>query len=152
MARLLHTVKGVAATLGAADLATEAARSESQLVANRESADVGQAIASICAAILASASGLQALLQALQQDLQAGADADTADRAVDPRTLQQGLRDLAELLRQSDMAAVDAMAGLQGPVAGALNARFQALNELIAALDFELALRHCENLIEVLEP
>ena len=152
LARLLHTVKGVAATLGAADLAAEAARGERQLVATRTSADAAQAIASACTAIRASAAGLQALLQALQQDLQARAAANTADRPFDPKALQQDLRHLAELLRQSDMAAVDAMAGLPRPAAGALNARFQALNELIAALDFEPALRHCETLIEVLEP
>ena len=155
MARLLHTVKGVAATLGASGLAAEAARGEQQLVAHSAPADAGQALASVCAAIEASAPGLRVVLLALQQTLRTDPLAPTAASAgVDPAdhaALRQSLRHLAELLRHSDMDAIEAMASLQRQFAGALGARLQALDESIAGLEFEPALRHCDQLIEVLD-
>jgi HPt (histidine-containing phosphotransfer) domain-containing protein len=155
MARLLHTVKGVAATLGASGLAAEAARGEKQLAAPSAPADAGQALASVCAAIEASAPGLRVVLLALQQTLRTDPLAPTAASAgVDPAdhaALRQSLRHLAELLRHSDMDAIEAMASLQRQFAGALGARLQALDESIAGLEFEPALRHCDQLIEVLD-
>jgi len=156
MARLMHTVKGVAATLGAVALAAEAANCEKALQGYGTPVDADPVLADLCAAACASAvdaiaaakPGLSALLQALQQ----GAIGSAAAHAnVDPADLLLGLRRLAGLLRESDMAALEAMADLPRPFAAGLSARLQALDASIAGLDFEPALSQCGELIQELE-
>jgi CheY-like chemotaxis protein len=148
-ARLLHTLKGVAATLGADSLAAEAARCEKQLHPGCTPADARQAVVRACAAIEAAALPLHALLQALRPA--EPVPPASAGTAIDHNALRLGLRQLAELLRNSDMAALQALAGLQAEVPGALGERFQALGAAINGLDFDPALRHCTHLLEALE-
>jgi len=148
-ARLLHTVKGVAATLGADSLAAEAAHCEKQLHPGCTPADARQTVVRACAAIEAAALPLHALLQALRPA--EPVPPASAGTAIDHSALRLGLRQLAELLRNSDMAALQALAGLQAEVPGALGERFQALGEAINGLDFDPALRHCTHLLEALE-
>ena len=158
-ARLLHTVKGVAATLGATDLAAAAGQAEKALAAataapgarEEEAATATAAAAAGAAAALQQARpAFMALCQALQPDAEAPDPGPGA--GFDPAALRQGLAQLAELLRNSDMGAMDAVAGLPRPAAGPLDKRFRALDDAIAGLDFEPALRHCDELIETLAP
>ncbi len=149
VARALHTLKGVAATLGVDDLASLAAQGEKQLAGDCSAALIRQVAAQACSAIGAAGPPLDALLQALQPGL-----AGTPTRAATPAdrpALQQGLRQLAELLRNADMAAVDLLASLQRQFAGTLDERFRALDEAVAGLDFDPALGHCTHLLADLE-
>ena len=149
-ARALHTVKGVAATLGADAMAAAAAQGERQLAAPQAAAELGPVVDRACAAIDAAVPTLAALLQALRP-----ADADpTTAAATDPadrQALQLGLRHLAELLRNADMGALDAMSDLQGRFSGTLTPRFLALDEAVAGLDFDPALAHCTKLLAALD-
>ena len=148
-ARALHTLKGVAATLGADALAAVAAQAERQLADDADA--VGPVLDQACAAIDAAAPALAALLQALRP---ADADAPAAAAAAHPadrEALQQGLRQLAELLRNADMAALSAMSNLQGRFSGTLNPHFVALDEAVAGLDFDPALAHCTQLLAALD-
>ena len=149
-ARALHTVKGVAATLGADALAAAAARGESALLADGGPATAQQALAAARAAIEAAGPGLQALLVALRPADLPQAASTNAD--IDRPALRQGLRHLAELLRHSDMGAMEAHSGLQLQFAGALGQRLHALDAAVAGLEFDPALRHCEQLLEEFEP
>jgi HPt (histidine-containing phosphotransfer) domain-containing protein len=165
MADLLHTVKGVAATLGATALAAQAAQGEQGLRADATPAAAGAQRLAVCAdasrlacaAIAAAAPGLSALLQTLQQaaalaDVDADADAALAPaEPADPGALRRGLQQLADLLRQSDMAAMEAVSSLPRPAASAFMARLQALDASVAVLDFESALNQCEALLGELE-
>ena len=153
MARVLHTVKGAAATLGAGGLAQDAARSEQQL-AGVQAADADRAITSACAAIALATPGLQALWRSLEPETQPLTLVPAGHEHFDPAeqaALQLALRQLAQLLRQSDMAAMDAMAKLPRPPVATLRTRLQAMDDLIAGLEFEPALSQCEQLIEALQ-
>jgi two-component system sensor histidine kinase/response regulator len=135
MARLLHTVKGVAATLGADGLAAEAARGERALHAEGAPTKAGLSMSEVCTAVSAqtmaaisiTTPSLLALLKALEQaseqqpptGVEPAESSDTASHA-DPAALRERLRELAELLRHSDLAAVDAVARLPRPVDKAL--------------------------------
>jgi hypothetical protein len=61
--------------------------------------------------------------------------------------LQTGLRALVRLLRDSDMAALEAASALRRNLAGEPGLTMQALDEAIGALDFDRAVRLCEVLI-----
>ena len=152
-ARALHTVKGVAATLGLDDLAAMAAQGEKQLGGHDAAPLIGPVMALACRAVEAAGPALAGLLQALQAAAigQPTFYASPAASPADRQALQQGLRQLADLLRNADMAALDAVTGLQGRFSGSLGERFQALDEAVAGLDFDPALGHCTQLLAALE-
>ena len=145
VARQLHTLKGVAATLGADSLAAVAGRAERALPAGASAADSRQALVDVMGAISAAAPGLRALLRALQS--QAQAPAASGAEASDPVALRDGLQTLAGLLRDSDMAALEALAGLQRQHPQALGGRLLQLDELVAGLEFGPALVCCDELL-----
>ena len=148
-ARLLHTLKGLAATLGAIDLTAAASTAEKRMAAAPPPAEAASAIAAAVAAIHGAGPGLAGLLQALQPPAtSAPAAAGAGQPAPDLAALLAGLRQLADLLRDSDMGAMDAWAALQQRFAGDLGARMQALDDAVARLEFEPALQHCNELIE----
>jgi PAS domain S-box-containing protein len=144
--QLLHTLKGLAATIGAGALADQAARAERQLGAATAPEDSVVAAAGVCAAIAAAGPGLALLLQTLQAAQKPG-PAETP--ALDNTHLQTALQALAGQLRQADMAATDTMEALQRRFGAALGQRLQALDDAIGALDFERALRLCVQLMAV---
>ena len=149
--RLLHTLKGLAATLGAIALSAEAARGEKQLAgaaAPVEAADVAERA---CAAIATAGPGLAALLAALQAVQAAGAGPGAVPgtapaTTLDTHALQTLLRAMAGQLRNADMAATDAMAELQRQFGAALGEQLRPMDEAIDALDFERALSLCNAL------
>ena len=144
-ARLLHTLKGLAATLGAMALAAEAAQGEQQLAAGPTPAKAAALAQRACAAISAASPGLATLLQALQ----AAEKANTAPpTAFDGTALVTILRAMAEQLQNADMAATDTMAEMQRRFGGALGDQLQPIDGAIGALDFESALRLCKKLIQ----
>ena len=138
--RLLHTLKGLAATLGAMALAEQAAEAEKQL----GSVAAPIALDGMCAAIDAAVPGLATLLALLQ-----GAPIPPAGCAMpaDNGALQTALKALAVQLGQADMAATDTMEALHRRFGGAVSGPLQALDEAIAVLDFERALLLCDDLI-----
>ena len=147
-ARQLHTLKGVAGTLGADALAALAGQAERHVSAGASATESRGAIASVVDAISAVAPGLRALLRALQShDDQAGQTAAATVAVADPAALREGLLTLADLLRNSDMAALESMAGLQRQYPRALDGRLVQLDELVAGLDFVPALACCDELL-----
>jgi hypothetical protein len=140
VAQLLHTLKGLAATLGVTALAKQAARAEELMGAATTAGQALQAMAEVCAAIAAAGPGLAQV----QRELEAVPAPDPADMPVlDRAEFQAALHALAEQLRQADMAATDAMEALQRHFGGALGEALHPLDDAIGALDFELALQLC---------
>jgi HPt (histidine-containing phosphotransfer) domain-containing protein len=145
---VLHTLKGLAATLGANALAAEAAQGEKRLASGAATDVATDAVAAACRAIAAAEPGLVALLQALQAAQAADAQAPTTPaEALDADVLQAELRLIAEQLRNADMAATDAMVALQRRFGVSIGLLLQPLDEAIGGLDFERALSLCDDLI-----
>ena len=142
-ARELHTLKGVAATLGLQALADGAGAAEKVMLAQAPAAGPAQraaAAATVAEAIQRARSALPALLLALQPVLPpshqaahgSGLGGDTAAAAT-------SMRELIALLENSDMRATEVMATLQPQCGDGTDAAWRALDEAVAALDFERA-------------
>ena len=142
--RELHTLKGVAATLGALPLAAAAAEGELQLAVVTAPELVRQSVERLCASLRAALPALADLLQVLQPAPVGAADPEPP--IVDTRALRAALVALARLLKGSDMAALNAFSDLQRDFGSALGESMQALEEAIGALDFEPAARLCDSL------
>ncbi|WP_284617892.1 PAS-domain containing protein [Aquabacterium humicola] len=156
-ARLLHTIKGVAATLGADALAACAADGEVRLGEARlgdvrlgEAAPDGMSARlaeSIDTEIARAQAGLQAVADLLD-DGQAGPPA----AAPDPAALAAGLQALMPLLAEGDMVATDVFADLQAAHEATWGEAMQPLADAMARLDFPAALSDCERLRAQLAP
>ena len=150
---LMHTLKGLAGTLGATDLAAVAADAEKRLenplaVAPRKA--VAQAMAQ---SMKLAAPGFTRLLNALQS--KGEAEAKPVHRAFDARALATALQALNTLLLNADMAATDAMMDIQRHFGAASNELpgepLTSLDAAIQALDFERALGLSTQLIAALQ-
>ena len=135
-ARTLHTLKGGAATLGAAALAAAAAQAEKRVLAEptRCAAVTGTVAAAIASAL--------PLLKALHAALDGAAPAPAAspvDRAQRLALLQQ----LQPLLAASDMQATALAERLRGQA----DAELDALADSVEQLDFAAALQRCRGLL-----
>jgi two-component system, sensor histidine kinase and response regulator len=149
--RLLHTLKGLAATLGATALSADAARGEMALGSIAAPDQLTGVLEQAQRAISAAEPGLVALLQALSATQEAQPEPNPpAHEALDVAALLSQLRTLAEHLQEADMAATDAMAQLQRRFGAALKGRLQGLAEAVDALDFERALQLCRQMMEQL--
>ncbi|MCV2368940.1 PAS domain-containing hybrid sensor histidine kinase/response regulator [Roseateles oligotrophus] len=168
--RQMHTLKGLAATLGAVPLSAAAARAEKQLLAlaaddqdqNRDKArqqalDLARPVCKAIEAALPGLTGLQATLQASSQAIAAIQTAQARAQAFDVTLLRTELQRLALLLQDADMAAMDHMAQVfksycvQSGAAKEqeeISAKMRALDDAVGMLDFELAMRLCAELIE----
>jgi PAS domain S-box-containing protein len=162
-ARLMHTLRGVAATLGAGQLADQAGLAERTLMdamaADSESAGVAHAVLlacveNACVAMACALPGLTELLRVMQEDAgeaAAPAGAKMASLAQMPAAEQAGLAlslsDLLLRLQDSDMEAVQFMSALQTRYAAALGERLRLMDEALGRLDFEAAIAPCKALL-----
>jgi HPt (histidine-containing phosphotransfer) domain-containing protein len=157
-ARLAHTLKGVAATLGAGSIAHAAGEAERAL---RAAASEGPAAAGDppSARLLQASAGLRDALDAAAPALRRLCDAvggasaqtlanpdavvDDAARAADEvAALGIELQRLAALLADADMEALSQVDRMRAGGAGR-SARFEGLDDAVARLDFDAALGAC---------
>jgi PAS domain S-box-containing protein len=138
----LHTLKGLAATLGATALSAAAARAEHQLADTDEGPDA-HGVEAVIDAIAAAGPGLSALALAMQSSLPVAPGED-----FDAQVLRAGLATLTRLLGQSDMAATELMIKLQHQFGGVLGERLAPLAAAVEGLDFERALGLCQDWLE----
>ena len=165
--RVLHTLKGLSATLGAEQISAAAGAAEKSLKA--QTAAVRQLPISIDACSTASertldtiascTPGLRSLLVAIESTSVhsapgVGTEAERcgAGCQADANGFRTALIELTELLRHSDLASVEVAERLPRPVGERFAARLQAIDASMAKLDFESALGQCERLIEALQP
>ncbi|HSW08787.1 CHASE domain-containing protein [Aquabacterium sp.] len=143
--QLMHSLKGLAATLGARRLADLSARAEIAWARpDRASGADTVSAEQLHAAIAHTEAGLHALVAQLQ-GLHPAPAATAAVR--DAAALRQELLALSYLLRDSDMAATDAYADLQQAHETSWPDELAPLGDAIAALDFDGALQACEALV-----
>jgi CheY-like chemotaxis protein len=146
--RHLHTLKGLAATMGATELSGVAAASEKVVAGAPESQQAATAIEDACRSIAAATPGLQRLLQAMQQDqlIHKAAHAETRD--MDKTALLSALQALAKLLAANDMDAMMSMADLQQQFGDALGEELAELEDAMADMEFASALQLCNTLAQ----
>ena len=147
VAQLMHTLKGLAATLGASALAEAAATTEHQLRTGlpglAEADTCRRCCEQLLQAVTQQQAGLAALLQALDQ-AQPATTAPGAAPSYEPDT--QWLGELIALLENSDMRATELMARLQRSHSP-LPPRWQEIDAAVSALDFDRALQLCRPLL-----
>jgi signal transduction histidine kinase/CheY-like chemotaxis protein len=168
--RQLHTLKGLAGTLGASALAAEAGTAEAQLNSDPAASLAAVAAGRVGDAIAAAGPRLAELLQALESTtgrsrvdssplgglarsdrsggaLEAAAAGKESTASFDAAASKAALLALASQLQNADMAATDAFAELQQRFGPAVGQPLRALEDAIGALDFERALHACRLLI-----
>jgi HPt (histidine-containing phosphotransfer) domain-containing protein len=143
-ANRLHTLRGVAATLGADGLAACAGRVETAVKAGRRG-EVPDEIARLGQMLLEAGNTLSTLADAL--DTGHGPVPGNGNVEVTPDRLQQ----LATLLEQGNMRAVDAYAELQPALAQAAEQANERMATAMDELDFAGALSTLRELMTVQE-
>jgi HPt (histidine-containing phosphotransfer) domain-containing protein len=144
--RLLHTLKGLSATLGATALATEAAQCEKDLASTNTSGPLDAVVQRLGQTV---ATALPSLL-ALQATLKNARTPDAAPPQIvelNPAALVTALQAIDRQLRNADMAATEAMANLTRQFGPALGHQLRDMDEAVDALDFERASRLCQEII-----
>ena len=150
--RLLHTLKGLAATLGLTTLSAQAASAEKQL----KTAPVGAQVLTptlvkeMVQAMQSARQSVHTLLALLEEEKSADAPTptDPAATSTDLETVRATLQAMATQLRASDMQALETMALLQAQWPAAQAGALERLQQAIANLDFEAALAAC-NALEI---
>ena len=154
--RMLHTLKGLAATLGATELAAQAAQCEKHLAIDTlptgSPGALAHAVQQACLAIEHAKPGLKALVDALHamqvQQPRPSAAAEPRRASFDAPALVNALQVLEKLLRNGDMQAMQSLADLQQQFGVELGAQLDPLSDATAELDFETAALHCAALAE----
>ena len=146
-ARGLHTLKGLAATLGARDLAQGLARLETRL---RPAAEPAEHAAWVAELQRLADAGATALAPALRQYPRSAAPAPDAQSAaqLDAARLARELQALCALLQAADMQALARYQELRQVHGAALAQAIAPLDAAMAALDFEAALHLCRAWLE----
>ncbi|WP_310389704.1 response regulator [Roseateles sp.] len=169
--RLIHTLKGVAATLGAVHLADQASQAERALMAAQADQGAGEAVSEgpepealllacverSCVAMASAKPGLTELLRVMQDQAGAAAPPALAELSalaalseMPAAELQKLLKTLGELLRRlqdSDMDALQVMSVLQSRYGAILGGHLQALDEALGRLEFNAAIAACRALL-----
>ena len=145
--RVLHTLKGLAATVGARHLAAVAAKMEHKVKNGTLPHDHADVVATLRNAIDALGDALVPVLQQYQEAQEpVAADAD-AIMALDRVQLRQDLNALATLLNNSDMVAMDVHALVQQTFGPHLAHKLAPLKQSMDTLDFAAAAAHCAALL-----
>ncbi|MCV2371080.1 CHASE domain-containing protein [Roseateles oligotrophus] len=146
-ARLQHTLKGTAATLGATALADAAGAAEKLIGTWRQQAPAAAELAQVCeascAAMAAALPGLRALHEAFELSFKAERDG----TVVAPSPKRAALQALEQQLLNSDMAALDSLLALGHRFGADLGPQLSQLEEAIGDLDFRRALLTCRALL-----
>ena len=153
VAREMHTLKGLAATLGATALARQAAELEATFKAphstSNEAAALAQTLAQLASGIAASDATFRAVADALDPAQP------VPSLPLNKQRLLECLAELDALLLENNMRALDVFATLQrevGDAGEALADPLNALDEALLRLDFAAARTTIAHLKEILSP
>jgi CheY-like chemotaxis protein len=146
LVRAMHTLKGLAATLGADALSHAAGRSEKLATSANDAATLAHSANTLCDVIVQAAPTLHALAQAWAPPAQVRVVDATLD-AEARQALRSKLHHLTQQLTDSDMDAMNTMAEIQQRFGDALGAAIAPLEAEMSALEFEAALPHCQALL-----
>lgn len=147
--RHLHTIKGLAATLGASQDAQLFAQLERQLSTDISESEAEELLLQARSHIAA----LKLRLEQLSRYIQDRHSLTTPAVAfpnfeLDPRIIHESLRLLYEQLDNADMAATETIIHILRLIGSPPPERVRQLELAISALDFALAQQHCAELLE----
>jgi CheY-like chemotaxis protein len=149
----MHTLKGTAATLGANGLSKEAAALEKLCKAEPPSVQTALApIAALASAVRAAQLAIDNAVFLMDSPAQT-ADVPAKEAAlapVDVAAAQAALGQLADLLAQGDMAALEVHATARSALAGLAQESLDRLEEAMQSLDFDGALAATKELLALL--
>ena len=146
VAREMHTLKGLAATLGATALARQAAELEATFKAPRSTSNEAATLAQLASGIAASDATFRAVADALDPAQP------VPSLPLNKQRLLECLAELDALLLENNMRALDVFATLQREAGDALADPLNALDEALLRLDFAAARTTTANLKEILSP
>jgi HPt (histidine-containing phosphotransfer) domain-containing protein len=142
--RQIHSLKGLAATLGATTLSTEAARVEAIC---KQTADPQQALNQLDALTLVIENtrlALDEVIAALQATSAPASQASPGNNAkVDPLAWRTALQEILALVASSDMEALERFKSLRSELATMPAVPHAALQTALESLDFAAAVRLC---------
>ncbi|MDN0121074.1 PAS domain S-box protein [Yersinia frederiksenii] len=143
--RLLHTIKGLAAQLGATELSLSAGQGEKLFSQGTTPTPdtINQLLSEMRNKVSVIQSGIMTLIQMLSQGHENKVDVD----AVDIQPIELELDRLMLLLKNSDMAALEMMNKLIMTSSEQLNEQLSTLNDAVNQLDFTKAIQLCQTLI-----
>ncbi|PHI28817.1 response regulator [Budvicia aquatica] len=142
--RLLHTIKGLAAQLGATELSLCAGQGEILLNNGSTAEMTSQLLVKIQNTVLTVQRDIVTLIQFLSAESKGGISVDT----LSMQSFELEINNLTLLLKNSDMAALGAMNQLQLNFGQQLDGQLLSLHEAINQLDFAKAIQLCERLME----
>ena len=141
--RHAHTLKGVAATIGALPLSAAARELEQACRRSAPDAQLDAALGTVIEALAPVLDGLAGM--------PASAPASPSATAVDPGALAEGLARLRTLLQTGDTEAVELFEALRESLRGQLPAdKIRRLEHSIAHYDFDKALGELQDIAETL--
>ena len=148
--RLLHTLKGTAATLGAQTLADVAAQAEVALKNVDNPPNAGQLLAAIAAAMTLARAAMEKVVHQLDPCANSASIVGTSAPPCprENKQLEETLQHLAALLAGSDMSALAVHSGLKQVYGQTLKSATDPLDAAMAVLDFAQARTHCMALIQ----
>lgn len=147
--RHLHTIKGLAASLGADQEAHLFATIERQLSQDISDQEVDLLLEKSIAEIKSLKQKLDALIQVIvQYEGELNVPKPFTQLPADPQFIHQHLRILYEQLDNADMAATETIVQIQAMFGEDIPTSIQAMEQAINALDFAQAQRHCAELLE----
>ncbi len=157
LARSLHTLKGLAATLGITALADAAAQGERQLSAVPASPTpvaprlhlefVAERTIDAIGGVAAALDALWLELEVMSPPRHPAPGALGSLPALRPAQVVAALREIDAHLQNGDMAATDAIVELRARADALLGRQLTPIDDAIGALDFALARRHCDALV-----
>jgi len=152
--RLMHTIRGMAATLGIRPLASLTAEAERRFgsadTPPPQDALIAQ-LRTLVAATMRDADYLAGALQECSEPVLTQGPASSTARPCDVPGLRRSLGELTLLLRAADMRAVEVFERLQHRHASHIPQGLKSLDAAMASLDFDQALSECRALQERLE-
>jgi HPt (histidine-containing phosphotransfer) domain-containing protein len=144
--RMLHTFKGLSGTVGASALSQTVAQLEKTCAQALTPAQAQAVVAQLQQAI---AQAMERITPVLERYTPPPVNSPPAvpTGPLDTAGFQQYLQTLADLLRRSDMTAMDTHAQLQERYGAQLPTQLPPLRAAMEQLDFAAALQICEQLI-----
>jgi signal transduction histidine kinase/DNA-binding response OmpR family regulator/HPt (histidine-containing phosphotransfer) domain-containing protein len=150
--QLLHTFKGLSATMGATYLAAVAKATEIAVRGDTTAQELGKWRDTFRSTVERTTHLLRPLVPRVTRDTSgAGTTIAPALSAHDRQIVRKTLQDLHALLLASDLRALETHAGLQVNKAVATLEGFDALSQSIARFDFASAAAHCAQLLQVFD-
>ncbi|MBY0573073.1 MAG: PAS domain-containing protein [Undibacterium sp.] len=153
--RHIHTVKGLAATLGALEFSNEMREIEEKLRVQKDRQKTDDLLTTLCSSASNMQQNLSLLAEALTKTIaQENERAQTSktqmalERSDDINLFRNSLMALSEQLENADMIATETIVDLKHQFAAPLNEQLQDLESAIITLEFNHAQSLCQQLLE----